>query len=334
MIQLTADQWQTFIADRPEANFLQSMQWGRLHESLGMTVVRAGVYGKDGELAAVWQGIVKEAKRGRYLEIPGAPLLTSNDEAQWRHIAQQLKMVAHQHACVFVRVRPQLLDSPAQRTLLRSAGFRRAPFHLHAEHTSILELTQPEDAILAGMRRQTRYEVRRAKKQDIEVSVSSEPAAIKEFYQVQADTAQRQGFVPSSEQFLSTLIETFKGDAKVYKATKDGQLLNLALVIWSGGEADYFEAASTPESRRYAGAYGLQWQSICDAKAAGMVRYNFWGIAYNNDPHHRYANVTTFKRGFGGKDTTYVPAHDLVVNRSRYLKNWLVETTRRKKRKL
>lgn len=333
MTEITKEKWQKFSDSHHEANFLQSVQWGELHEKLGYVVIRRGVE-KDGKLIAGWQGIVKDARRGRYLEVPGAPLLDWSNTELIREITEQFRETAKQQKCVFVRIRPQLIDTDEHQKILTNAGFKKAPFHLHAEHTNILDLTETEDEIMAKMRRQTRYEVRRSVKQNIVVSSSSEVRAIEEFCEVQAETAQRQGFVPSSQKFLKTLVEAFGENARVYRAEKDGQLLNLALVLWHGEEVDYFEAASTLESRKFAGAYGLQWQSIRDAKSAGKTRYNFWGIAYSDDPHHRYAGVTTFKRGFGGDDTIYVPAHDLVISRVKYIKNWLIETARRKKRRL
>jgi lipid II:glycine glycyltransferase (peptidoglycan interpeptide bridge formation enzyme) len=333
MTSVSAQEWQEFVASRPEANFLQSTEWAAANEAIGHGIVR-DVIRRDGVIAAGWQGIIKDARRGRYLEVPGGPLLDWSDSLLVYEVTKQLRTAAKAHGCVFVRVRPQLVDEPLHRAYLKNATFKLAPFHLHAEHTNILDLTKLEDDVLAGMRRQTRYEVRRADKQDIIVTASSDKAAVDEFFAVQADTARRQGFVPSSKQFLGALVEAFGEGAKVYRAEKDGQLLNMALVMWSGEEADYFEAASTPESRKFAGAYGLQWQAIRDAKRAGKTRYNFWGIAYSDDPHHRYAGVTTFKRGFGGDDVTYVPAHDLIISRVRYVKNWLIETARKKKRKL
>lgn len=333
MNDVTKQAWGAFVASRREANFLQSVEWAAANERDGHEITRGGVT-RDGTLIAGWQGIIKDARRGRYLEVPGGPLLDWSDSLLVHEIVGQLCATAKAHDCVFVRVRPQLVDESLHLAYLKNARFALAPFHLHAEHTNILDLTKPEDELLAGMRRQTRYEVRRADKQDIVVTASSDKAAVDEFFAVQADTARRQGFVPSSKRFLEALVESFGEEAKVYRAEKDGQLLNMALVIWSGEEADYFEAASTPESRKFAGAYGLQWQAIRDAKHAGKTRYNFWGIAYSDDPHHRYAGVTTFKRGFGGSDVTYVPAHDLIISRVRYVKNWLIETARKKKRKL
>lgn len=331
---LSREQWREFVASRGEANFLQSLEWGLLHESLGHNVVRYGIESKQGELVGGWQGIVKDARRGRYLEVPGSPLIDWTNEDVVAEAVKQLRGVGKKYKCTFIRIRPQLIDSDDNRIILQRSGFKKAPFHLHAEHTNILDLSEPEDEILRHMRRQTRYEVRRATKQDIDIEVMHGVDAIDEFYAIQSDTAARQGFVPSSHTFLKTMADSLGDNLKIYRASKDGQLLNMAIVIWSGQEADYFEAASTPESRSFAGAYGLQWRAICDAKAAGLVRYNFWGIAYSDDPKHRYAGVTTFKRGFGGQDTTYIPAHDLVISRIGYVKNWIVETIRRKKRRL
>ncbi len=320
--------WDTFVALHPEANFLQSSYWGELHDRLGMMVVRRIMPGIGG-----YQAIVKDARRGRYLEVPGAPLVDWADAKAVSVLVDDLKLIGKQNGCVFIRVRPQLLDTSENRLCLESAGLRKAPMHLHAEHTTILDLTKSEDKLLEGMRRQTRYEVKRATKQNIVVSWSNSESALNEFFLIQAQTAQRQGFVPPSKAFLDAQREAFGDALRVYRAEKDGILLNLALVVFYGQEADYHEAASTPESRAYAGAYALQWQAIRDAKAKGMSRYNFWGIAYSTDPKHRYAGVTTFKRGFGGGDVSYVPAHDIVLS-SRYLKNWIIETIRRKKRKL
>ncbi len=329
---MTRQEWQDFVSDRSEANFLQSAEWASVNEAVGHKVVRS-VVKRNGVIIAGWQGIIKNARRGRYLEVPGGPLLNWNDDSVATEVIDQLKAVGKANQCVFVRVRPQVEDSSEFRSKLAGLKLRQAPFHLHAEHTNILDLTKTEEEMLAGMRRQTRYEVRQADKKGVEVSWQSDSPAVDEFFAVQADTARRQGFIPPSRDFIAAQIESFGDNARIYRSEKDGKLLSLALVLFSGDEADYFEAASTPDSRKYPGAYAIQWRAIRDAKAMGKKRYNFWGIAYNNDPNHRYAGVTTFKRGFGGDDVTYVPAHDIVLKKS-YLKTWLIEIIRKKRRKL
>jgi lipid II:glycine glycyltransferase (peptidoglycan interpeptide bridge formation enzyme) len=330
---ITKELWDGFVASYDAANFLQSWEWGDLHQTLGDVVYRQGIY-RGESLVGVLLGIVKDARRGRYLEVPGGPLIDWDDDAVVACATAELRRLANENRCVFVRLRPQLADTTQYRDLLKTHQFMLAPMHLHAEHTNILDLASTEDELLAGMRRQTRYEVRRADKQNIIVSWASNEAAIEEFYAVQADTARRQGFIPPSRAFLDAQLAAFGDKLRVYRAEKDGQLLTLALIILYGQEAEYHEGASTPEARSQPGAYAVQWQAIRDAKAMGITRYNFWGIAYTSDPKHRYAGVTTFKRGFGGQDVTYLPAHDLVIDRLKYTKNWIIETIRKKVRKL
>ena len=325
--------WDRVVARYNEANFLHAWQWGDMHVLLGDAVVRKGIFRKD-ECIGVMLGIVKDARRGRYLEVPGGPLIDWHDVALVRWVSEQLRDIGRQHACVFVRMRPQVYESDTFMSQLQSYGFRRAPMHLHAEHTNILQLAPAEDELLAGMRRQTRYEVRQVAKKDITVSYRSGVEAIDEFYAVQKETAIRQGFVAPSHTTLRAQAEAFGDAMRVYRAEKDGALLNLAVVLFIGQEAVYHEAASTPEARSLPGAYGVLWHAIRDAKTAGCSRFNFWGIAYSDDPNHRYAGVTTFKRGFGGEDIAFTPAHDLVLRPVRYMKNVLVETIRKKKRKL
>ncbi len=116
--------------------------------------------------------------------------------------------------------------------------------------------------------------------------------------------------------------------------TSEGESIAYGLIIKGGKEADYYEAASTPLNRKLPGAYALLWQAMKDLKGQGYERFNLWGIAPAGQPNHRYAGVTTFKTGFGGEIIEYVPAHDLVISKIGYLKDLIIETTRKKRRHL
>lgn len=307
------------------ANFLQSKDWAKMNKLIGHKVYTHPCL-----------MIVKDAKRGRYLEVPGGPLINWHSRVLTEKVFKGIKAVAEKEECVFIRVRPQLLDTKENRELFASLGFRIAPMHLHAEHTVIIDLAQDEETLLANMRRQTRYEVRRSIKQGIIVEKSCSEEVFKEFHQIQADTAARQHFVPPSERELLAEHEAFGENAVIYiaKTAEDKKPIAYGLILKSGDEADYFEAASTELNRKLPGAYALQWQVMRDLKSEGFKRYNLWGIAPPNQPNHRYAKVTTFKTGFGGEIVTYLPAHDLVLSPKKYKLNLLVETIRKKKRHL
>jgi len=208
--------------------------------------------------------------------------------------------------------------------------------HLHAQNTVILDLQKSEEELLMAMRRQTRYEVRRAEKLGLKVSEDSSEAAFREFHRVQSETAKRQGFIPPSERELLAERATFSPDhLKLYKVTTEvGEPVAYGLILAYGAEAAYFEAASTELNRKLPGAYALLWRAIRDLKAAGYTRFNLWGIAPPGAEHHRYSGVTTFKTGFGGEIIEYLPAEDIVLNKLRYKLDELVETARKKKRNL
>lgn len=299
------------IEKYPQANFLQSPAYGNMNELLGCKVIQEDFDGKGFALM-----IVRDAKRGRYLEIPCGPLADWNDREALKMIFDKIAEVGKKEKCVFVRIRPQLLNTPENLKLLEGLGLKKSPMHLAAEHTVILDLTKPEEQLLAEMRRQTRYEVRRAEKLGIKVTSSNTEEIFKEFHKVQAETAKRQGFIPPSLKTLLAEREAFGEQIQIYCAeTADGQPIAYGLIITSGEEGDYYEAASTDLNRKLPGAYALLWQVTRDLKKNGYRRFNLWGIAPAGQPHHRYAGVTTFKTGFSDEITEFVPAHDLVLSK-------------------
>lgn len=319
--------WQETIRHFPEANFLQSPAWKKANELIGhKVIVKSG--------AKYWcQMIVKDAKRGRYLEVPGGPLVDWNDRQTVEAVFAEIKAVGRLEKCVFIRLRPQVLAK--EREKIEGLGLKKAPMHLHAEHTIILDLTKDLDALMLDMRRQTRYQIRQADKMGIKVRWSNTKDDFEEFHKVQAETAARQHFIPPDLKTLMAEHEAFGDKARIYMAeTNINEPIAYGLILMDGNEAEYFEAASTELNHKLPGAYALQWRVIQDLKELGIKRYNLWGIAPENQPEHRYAKVTTFKRGFGGIMTTYVPAQDVILKPARYQLDLLVETVRRKRRKL
>lgn len=322
--------WGKIKKEFNEANFLQSPEYGKMNEILGDKVVTEDFGGQGWALM-----IVRDAKRGRYLEIPCGPLIDWGDKKLAREVIHKITEVAKREKCVFVRMRPQLGATEDNSKILENLGLKQSPMHLAAEHTVMISLAASEEEMLARMRRQTRYEVRRADKLGIKVTRSNSEEIFREFHAVQMETARRQGFVPPSLEVLLAEREAFGDDIQIYVArTAEGEPVAYGLIIGDGREADYYEAASTDLNRKLPGAYALLWQAMRDLKKAGYERFNLWGIAPAGQPGHRYAGVTTFKTGFGGEVVEYVPAHDLVISKVGYLKDYIVETARKKKRHL
>lgn len=326
-------EWLDLLAKHPEGNFLQSPMWAEMHKQIGDDRIMKTI-GKDG-LALM---VVRDAKRGRYLEIPCGPLINWQDKKMIQEAKETMIAVGKERGCVFIRFRPQLTDAPENRQILSGMGAQIAPMHLAAEHTVVIDLTKSEDELMADMRRQTRYEVRKAGRQGIIVEHGNSEELFREFQAVQADTAARQHFIPPNVNTLLAERKSFGDNAQIYVAytsEEEGKKpIAYGLILSCGEEVDYFEAASTDLNRKYSGAYAIQWQVMQDYKAKGYKRYNLWGIAPPDQPEHRYAGVTTFKKGFGGEVTAYVPAYDIVLNKTKYMLTLAVEKVRKKARHL
>ncbi|MBR3270147.1 peptidoglycan bridge formation glycyltransferase FemA/FemB family protein [Candidatus Saccharibacteria bacterium] len=321
--------WEDVIKKYPEANFLQSPEYAKMNEILGCKV-----YAEDFEGKAYVLMIIRNAKRGRYMEIPCGPLVDWSNDKLVKEVLAKITETAKNEKCVFVRMRPQLDANDKNLKMLEKLGLKKSPMHLAAEHTVMIDLSKSEEELLANMRRQTRYEVRRADKVGISVSCSNDEKIFEEFQKVQAETAKRQNFVPPSLKTLLAEKEAFGKNIVIYKASLENEPVAYGLIIKNGLEADYYEAASTLLNRKMPGAYALLWQAMKDLKAEGYARFNLWGIAPENQPNHRYAGVTTFKTGFGGEVVEFVPAHDLVISKMRYAADFAFETMRKKKRRL
>ncbi len=328
--------WEEFVKNHQEANFLQSWGWGQVNKRLGKLVFYRGYY-ENNRLIGVMLGVGEEAKRGRYISVAAGPLLDWSNQELVDCWHDDLMIISTQANAVFARVRPQLLSSPSNLNKFKKLGFIPAKMHLEAELTSQLLLDKPSQQIMANFRKNTRREIKHAKKSGIKISKSNNPDDIKAFYELQLETAQRHKFVPFSYDRLFYEFDEFvkTDNATLYSAySPENQLIAQAFLIFYGSEVSYHYGASTPLARSQPGAYLLQWVAINDAINKGFKRYNFWGVVKPEDTKHRFYGVSVFKRGFRGEDVEYLHAHDLVINKPKYAVNWLVESIRKRIRRV
>ena len=143
--------WNEMVKKFGEANFLQSPSYAKMNELLGAKTITED-FGEKGHALMV----VRDAKRGRYLEIPCGPLINWKDDKAVKKAFERIKEIGKNEKCVFVRVRPQLMKSYENMELLAGLGLKESPMHLAAEHTVMIDLGLSEEELLANMRRQTR----------------------------------------------------------------------------------------------------------------------------------------------------------------------------------
>ena len=57
---------------------------------------------------------------------------------------------------------------------------------------------------------------------------------------------------------------------------------------------------------------------IADAQAKGLKHVDLWGVAPEDQPDHKWAGFTAFKKSFGGRGIAYPGTWDLPVRKVRY----------------
>lgn len=326
-------EWESLIKKFSEANFLQSWNWGVFHQNLGKTVVR--VLAEENKKVALAQLVIEPAKRGRYAAVAGGPLMDWQDTIFVEKVFAAIVQIAKEEGCIFLRFRPQTLESDVQESVLKKIGAQLAPMHLTADLTLQLDISQSEDELLSQMRKNTRYEVKKAQKLGISTKVTTNPSEIHDFYLQQLAVAKRHNFVPFSEKFLTEQFLAFLKDDAVALISSyyQDKLLATAFVIFYNREAVYHYGVSTEDNARLPGAYATQWAAVIEAKRRGCSSYNFWGVAPEGNSTHRFAGVSLFKRGFGGKEVAYLPAHDIAISFAYWIP-WVLEIIRKKLRRL
>ncbi|QQO07956.1 lipid II:glycine glycyltransferase FemX [Breznakiella homolactica] len=184
--------------------------------------------------------------------------------------------------------------------------FARSGADIQPPDTVIVSLAEDEEAILSQMKPKWRYNIRLAEKKGVTVR-RQDAGGLDTFYRLYGETAKRDGIAIHGIDYYKTLFShaaDYPGngqDLRLYTADHEGETLAAVIIIFRGTTATYLYGASGDTKRNLMAPYALQWQAMKDAKAAGCLEYDLFGIPPRDDPGHPMAGLYRFKTGFGGR---------------------------------
>lgn len=326
--------WDGFVSSQPFYTFLQSWDWGEFNQLMGDDVIRVGFFDAD-KLMGVSQWVLVHARARTFLFCPHGPLLDWENTALVKAFFKNAKELAVREKSLFIRISPALTEEAREKKHLAINGFRDAPIHMHAEASWLLDISKSEDDILAGMRKTTRYLVRKGITEGVKVEIRGDEAAMDIFSKMHQGHARRHGYVAFTPEYLKNEWKAFSKDdyIRVLLATFNRELLAAAVIIYFGKWGFYYQAASNDMSSRAPASYAILWQAIKEAKRRGLTNFNFWGIAPEDKPKHPWAGLTLFKQGFGGYRVNLLHAQDYPLSPF-YWPIYIFESLRRMKRGL
>jgi len=335
--------WESFLAGAAEKTFLQSWNWGEFSQNMGEKIWRLGIFDET-ELIAVALVEKKVTKRGTFLLIPHGPVtINSNPPTGGQNyksqildtLTKRLKDIAVEEKTSFIRINPIWERNPENDGFFKD--FRLAPLQMHPESSWKLDITLPEENLLAEMRKTTRYLIKRAQKnQDIRIDQSRNLVDVEKFSRFHDQVSQRQRFVPFSLEYLQKEFRAFAPDdgVRLFFGYHNNEVVAGSFVIFWSGIGFYHHAISLPRYAKFSIPYLLQWEAIKEAKRRDCHLYDFWGfVDPQKQPRHPWAGPTLFKMGFGGQADEYVKTRDLVLS-PKYWFTYLLEKLRKVKRRL
>lgn len=295
-------------------HFLQGPHWAKVQRDLGRSV-----HEESGE---GWRYLAVEESNpaGKLLYVPYGPLADSL-EAFDAALASLTRLAA---ACgaVFVRLEPVSAGFSAAEaeSVLRSRGLRPAPANLQPELSWIVDLDRDFKDVLADMKPVNRNLYRNIHKKGVKIRSSQDPEEITVLLKFLHLTAARNGFKPQSDEYLSQVARSLMpaGAATLFIAELDGEPIAAALAYDSADTRTYAHAALDDAHRKLSAGIPLLVTLMADAKERGLQHVDLWGVAPADEPDHKWAGFTAFKKSFGGREVAYPGTWDLPVKKLRY----------------
>lgn len=287
---------------------IQSWEWGEFRKSLGIPVLRYGIY-KNGKFSSIFQltlhHIPFTEKFVGYL--PKGPFPD-------RNLADALKKIGKENNCAFIKVEPNIEIDNGQ--LKIDNAFHKSLKPLFTKYNFVLDLTKTEEELLKNMHPKTRYNIKVAQKHGVKIEERIDDEAFKIYLKLYFDTTKRQGYHGHNEEYHRRVWKTLKdaGMARLLiafypKPLTAWMLLNFKDTLY------YPYGGSSVENKDVMANNLVAWEAIKLGKKLKLKKFDMWGaLGPDANPSDPWYGFHKFKQGYGGKLVEYIGTYDLIFN--------------------
>ncbi len=298
---------------------IQSFEWGDARKSLGLPILRYGLY-KNGKLYKSFQLTLHK--------IPFAKkyvgYLPKGPEPD-KELLEALRKIGKENNCAFIKIEPDIIkNTPGVDQIDKS--FISSPKPLFTKYNFVLDISKTEEELLKNMHPKTRYNIRVAQKHKVMVEERIDDEAFKIYLKLYFETTKRQGYHGHNEQYHWKVWQTLKeaGMARLlityYQPPLRGPATNYqplsAWMLLNFNDTLYYPYGGSSKTHPEVMANNLiAWEAIKLGKKLMLKQFDMWGAlgenASSQDPWYGFHR---FKAGYGGKLVEYIGTYDLVFN--------------------
>lgn len=278
---------------------LQTKEWGKFRKDWGNEILHTK-YG----LITVHKIPFLNKKLGMFIRgpKPTATMLTG------------LKKIAAENNLVFIKLEPNVAKNENIAKLLRNNGCVKGKT-LFTPTSFVIDLSRPEDALLASFKSKTRYNIRLADRKGVVVAEDNSPEAFDKHIALTRETVERQGFYAHSEKYHRMMWQHLHEGKKPIARLLTAQYQNKIIATWIlfiGKDTLYYPyGASTHKHKNLMASSLMMWEAIKLGKKLGLKKFDLWG----REPGKGF---TKFKEGFSPEVVKFIGTWDLVINKNMY----------------
>lgn len=291
---------------------IQSWEWGEFRKSLGIPLLRYGLY-QNGKLKKAFQlTLHKIPFTSMYVGyLPKGP--TPDKE-----FTNALRKIGRENNCAFIKIEPYVEIDNGKLTIDNS--FHKSPKPLFTKYNFILDITKLEEELLKSMHPKTRYNIRLAQKHGVTVEERSDDKAFEIYLKLYFETTRRQGYHGHNENYHRKVWQTLR-DANMARLlvaffippTSHIPFPLAAWMLLNFKDTLYYPYGGSSKIHPEVMANNLiAWEAIKLGKKMGLKKFDMWGADFRYGFHK-------FKQGYGGKPVEYMGTYDLVFNWPLYL---------------
>lgn len=298
----------------PVPHFFQSEAWALFQEVLGKQVIQRS--GKGWSYSAVVeQGDGRVGRIFTRLYCPYGPY--AKDEQSLASALQDLESQAKKCGADYVRVEPTLGDAA-----LPTLSYKKMKHAFQPELTLIIDLDRPFEEVQKDMSKTNRYLYKHAARDGMTFSVSYEQKDIEDFWAMMVEMRDRTKTIIRPKKYFTALLETLgpKKQAAVAYGYHDSEVV-VAIIFVDDPISKtrfYMYAGSNDKARKVSANSSLLSFVIDDAHQKGYKHFDMYGVSPADQPNHKWAGFSKFKRSFGGEELAYCGTWEKPIKKVRY----------------
>lgn len=294
---LTDKEWDDRILSHPDYSFFHSTSWARvLFESYGYTPVYLTAFARNAPPAMLPVMEIKSkltAKRGVSLPFTDYSNPLANENIETQTLLDQTISYGKQSGWKSLELRIGNAPLPSALPSLAYVG------HL-------LDLNGTEEQIASHFRSSTKRNIRKALREGVNVTITTAPDSIKEFYRLNCQTRKNHGLPPQPYEFFMKIDKHVlqKGYGSVVLAAYKGKTIAASIFFHFGRKAIYKYGASDRSYLPLRANNLVMWEaiknyaqkgyeSLCfgrtDMENQGLLQFkSSWGAAQYPIHYYRY----------------------------------------------